>query len=55
MKRTTPPAKPPEPSRSSTEGAQKLLARVMLRVADKHDDPAMRAAGERLAKAAQEK
>ena len=31
---------------------KELLARVMLRVAEKHGDPAMRAAGVRLAKAA---
>jgi hypothetical protein len=43
--------KPPEPPRSAPE-AQELLARVMLRVAEKHDDAAMRDAGERLARVA---
>ena len=48
---TSPATKPPEPPRSSAE-AQELLARVMLRVAERYGDDAMRAAGERLARAA---
>ena len=43
------------PSRHSAPEAQELLSRVMLRVAEKHDDPAMRAAGERLAKVAKQR
>ena len=44
-----PPAKPPVPAQGSAPEAQVLLARIMLRLADKHGDPAMRDAGERLA------
>ena len=39
----------------SSPEAQKLLARVMLRVGQKYDDDAMRDAGERLAKVAKAK
>ena len=51
-KKPAPPAKPPEPAQGSAPEAQALLAKVMLRVGAKHDDDAMRDAGERLAKAA---
>jgi hypothetical protein len=47
-KKPPPPAKPPVPAQRSSPDAQALLAKLMLRVADKHDDPAMRDAGERL-------
>jgi hypothetical protein len=47
-----PAAKPPVPAQRSAPEARAMLARVMLRVAEKHGDDAMRAAGERLAKAA---
>ena len=46
-KKPTPAAKPPEPAQGSAPAAKELLARVMLRTADKYDDAAMRAAGER--------
>ena len=38
-----------------SQEAQALLAKMMLRVATKHADPAMRDAGERLAKVAKAK
>jgi len=50
-KKPAPPAKPPEPSRSAPE-AQALVAKVMLRLADKYDDDNLRDAGERLARVA---
>ena len=54
MARKPPPprTKPPTPAQRSGVEAQPLLAKVMLRVAAKHADPAMRAAGARLAKMA---
>ena len=45
-------AKPPESPQGSSVEAQALLVRVLLRVAEKHDDPAMRDVGERLSKVA---
>ena len=40
-------AKLPKPAQRGAAEAQALLAKVMLRVANKHGDDAMRAAGER--------
>ena len=50
-----PPRPPSRPSPRSAPEAQALLTHEMLRVPEKHDDPAMRAAGERPAKAAKVK
>ena len=52
---TKKPAKPPKPAQRSSQAAQELLARVMLRVGRRHGDDALRAAGARLAKVAKAK
>jgi len=46
---TKKPPPPPKPPQSSRE-AQQLLASLLLRLADRHNDPALRDAGERLSR-----
>ena len=45
-------AKPPKPAPGGSPDAQALVAKLLLRGAARHGDPAMRAAGARLAKVA---